>query len=61
MASDTVNLVIINNQGTAIHSSRHPGKNQKYMLETEKLGKGLFYWKVLVNEEIVMVGRMIIE
>jgi hypothetical protein len=61
IASDTVSIVIINNHGTSVQTSQHPGNIQKYLLETDKLGRGLFYWKILVNDELIVMGRIIIE
>ncbi len=61
IASDSVNIVIVNNKGTSVLSSSLSAQSRKYLLETGKTGRGLFYWKVLVNDEIIMMGRIIVE
>ncbi|MEI6433767.1 MAG: hypothetical protein WCP32_02905 [Bacteroidota bacterium] len=52
-------IIIINNKGKAVFSSPAIEKNNSYMLEPSKLGIGLFYWKILVNDQIIMVGKII--
>ncbi|MCX6277511.1 MAG: hypothetical protein NT004_05380 [Bacteroidetes bacterium] len=54
-----VYIIIMNNKGKAVFSSPEIGKSQSYMVEPSKLGIGLFYWKVLVNDEIIMIGKIV--
>jgi len=54
-----VNISIINNHGKTIFTSPAIVQSQTYILETSQLGIGLFYWKLLFDDEIIMMGKII--
>ena len=55
-----IELKIMDNTGTNIHESRLPDKN-KYSLPPGTLKKGLYYFKVLQNDEIMFFGKFMVE
>ena len=55
-----IELKIMDNTGTSIHESRLLDSN-KYSLPPGTLNSGLYYFKVLQNDEIIFFGKFIVE
>jgi hypothetical protein len=55
-----IELKIMDNTGTSIHESRLLDKN-KYSLPPGTLNRGLYYFKVLQNDEIIFFGKFMVE
>lgn len=55
-----IELKIMDNNGTSIHESRVLDKN-KYSLPPGTLNRGLYYFKVLQNDEIIFFGKFMVE
>lgn len=55
-----IDLKIMDNTGTSVHESVSLSKN-KYSLPPGTLKRGLYYFKVLQNDEIVFFGKFVVE
>ena len=55
-----IELKIMDNTGITIHESRLLDKN-KYSLPPGTLNRGLYYFKVLQNDEIIFFGKFMVE
>ena len=52
-----VSIVIINNLGTLIFEAPSLHANE-YLLQTNMLLQGLYYWKIMDEDELVMMGKL---
>ena len=52
-------LEIIDNTGSVL-STRHLPNSGRFILDTVFLGKGLIYWKLIMDEEIIYLGSIIL-
>lgn len=53
-----IQVVMINNQGKNVFLSSIPESKSNLVLQANRLGLGLFYWKVIIDDEIMMVGKI---
>jgi hypothetical protein len=57
---DRINILIMDNNGTNVHESGLLSKNN-YSIPPGTLKKGLYYFKVLQNDEILLFGKFFVE
>jgi hypothetical protein len=55
-----LSLKIMDNHGRLIFDS-HPIRGKSYTIKERTLGKGLFYFKIMEEDEIVYFGKLMIE
>jgi hypothetical protein len=54
----TVKLILLNNLGIQVSEAVIEGSRQ-YRLDTKGLSDGLYYWKLMAEEEMVMMGKIV--
>ena len=58
-SNSTFSIAIYNNKGTLV--LREIGLKNSYVFNTNSVLPGVFYWKLLNNEEVVFLGKMSIK
>jgi hypothetical protein len=56
---ETLTLEILNNRGVRV-MELFPGYVTSFSLETKLLPDGLYYWKVMVDDDLVKMGRFMV-
>lgn len=57
-AQGTFQVVILDNQGNEIKSLRTTGRSIRYQID---LAHGLYYWKLLQNDDWIFTGKILID
>jgi hypothetical protein len=58
-SGDTLTLVVLNNRGRRVMEV-DPGQGTSYALKTKSLPDGLYYWKMMAGDDLVIMGRFIV-
>jgi hypothetical protein len=54
-----VTIQILDNHGVMI-SEKHISQGRNYCLKTQGLLRGLYYWKILLGDDMVLLGKLTI-
>jgi hypothetical protein len=54
-----ISIEILNNAGKVL-SVFYPLNRENYLLETSSYGKGLIYWKIIMDEELMTIGSIVL-
>jgi hypothetical protein len=56
-----VNIIVLDNSGKRVRCFQVKRSDRSFTMETAALEKGLYYWKILAEDEIITLGKLIVK